>query len=163
MKKKVYKSVAVRIKKDKELILEQLKKTPIVQLVCEKLGISRATFYRFKQNDETFSEAADKALREGTMLVSDMAESQLVSAIRDRNMTAIMFWLKHHHPSYKTSITVNGSILHVAEKLTPEQQKVVRDALELSALGKSYAYGQNDTRENPRENVQRQGDTPSDR
>ena len=35
------------MKKDqKALLLEQLKKTPIVQIACENLGFSRMTYYR---------------------------------------------------------------------------------------------------------------------
>ena len=40
---------------DKKAIIEQLKKTPIIQVTCEKLGVSRATFYRWKKNDDKFS------------------------------------------------------------------------------------------------------------
>ena len=81
-----------RIKKEKELILEQLKRTPIVQVACEKTGIGRSTYYRWKKEDNKFAELADAAILEGSLFVNDMAESQLLSAIRDKNLTAIIFW-----------------------------------------------------------------------
>lgn len=93
--------IGKRQAKNKELLLEELKKRPIVQYACEKLGIGRATYYRWRTEDPQFAEKADQALREGSLLVNDMAESQLMSAIRDKNLTAIIFWLKNHHPSYK--------------------------------------------------------------
>ena len=92
-------TVQKRIDSNKELLIEQLKKTPIVQVACEKVGVGRATYYRWRKEDEEFAKLADEAISEGNFLVNDMAESQLMSAIRDKNLTAIIFWLKHHPAS----------------------------------------------------------------
>lgn len=119
--------------KTKELLIEQLKRTPIVQLACEKIGISRATYYRWRKEDEEFIKITDESLAEGKLLVNDMAESQLMSAIRDRNMTAIIFWLKHHHPSYGTRVEITARIQDKQE-LTSEQKALVEEALRLAAL-----------------------------
>jgi len=35
-----------RIEANKKALIEQLKKTPIVQICCEKVNIGRATYYR---------------------------------------------------------------------------------------------------------------------
>ena len=122
------------MKKDqKALLLEQLKKTPIVQIACEKLGISRMTYYRWRKDDPEFTKASDTALNEGSLLVNDMAESQLMSAIRDKNMTAIIFWLKHHHQNYTSRLEITGHLKH-SEELTPEQKKLVQKALALASL-----------------------------
>lgn len=125
--------VAKRQAKQKELILEQFKKTPIVQVVCEKTGIGRASYYRWRKDDEAFAEAADAALDTGASLVNDMAESQLIAAIRNQNLTAIIFWLKHHHAAYRTRVELNAR-LRTEEKLTPEQEAIVMQALKLTAL-----------------------------
>jgi hypothetical protein len=85
--------------KEKELLLEQFRKMPIVQIACEKTGIGRATYYRWRKDDQKFANQADLALEDGNRLINDIAESQLLSAIRDKNMTAIIFWLKSHHPT----------------------------------------------------------------
>ncbi len=63
-----------------------------------------------------------------------MAESQLLSAIRDKNLTAIIFWLKHHHKTYETRVNVQGTIKHQAEALTEEQSELVERALQLAGL-----------------------------
>jgi ACT domain-containing protein len=126
------KTVRLRIKKDKELIISQLKKTPIIQLACEKTGIGRATFYRWKTKDKSFSKRAEVAIQEGSLLVNDLAESQLLSSIADKNMTAIIFWLKHHHPSYETRVEIKQASSGMEEKLTKRQQEIVREALKLS-------------------------------
>src|SRR3990167_8749151 len=95
--------------KSKELLLEILKKTPIVQIACEKAGVGRASYYRWRKEDAEFTQQSDQALLDGNLLVNDMAESQLMSAIKDKNMTAIIFWLKHHHPAYLTRVEVTTS------------------------------------------------------
>jgi ACT domain-containing protein len=107
--KKKKDTIKKRILEDKKLILSQLMKTPIVQLACQKTGVSRSTYYRWRKNSFKFSRYADRAIREGTLLVNDMAESQLLSAISDKNMTAIIFWLKNHHPVYEARIEVRAT------------------------------------------------------
>jgi len=86
--------------KSKASFLECLKTTPIIQVACQKTGISRATYYRWRKEDEKFKTKSDSSLKEGTYLINDMAESQLISLIKEKNMTAIIFWLKHHHKDY---------------------------------------------------------------
>ena len=68
------------------------------------------------------------------MLVNDLAESQLISALKDRNFQAITYWLKHHHPNYKTKIQIEGSLQMPQEELTPEQEELVKEALRLASL-----------------------------
>lgn len=127
-------TIQKRIDKNQELLIEQLKKTPIVQVACEKVGVGRATYYRWRKENEVFGEQADEAIAEGASLVNDMAESQLMAAIRDKNLTAIIFWLKHHHPHYATKVEVTARLKADNEALTPEQEALVTKALKLAAL-----------------------------
>lgn len=120
--------------KNKELLLEQLKKTPIVQVACGKINVGRATYYRWRKESSEFSKKADQALTDGSLLVNDIAESQLMSAIKDKNLTAIIFWLKHHHPRYATKVEVTAQLKGIDEKLTPEQEALVTKALQLASL-----------------------------
>lgn len=117
---------------NKELILDQLKKTPIIEAACQKIGISRMTFYRWKQDPE-FAKKIDEAILEGCLLVNDLAESQLISAIKDKNLPAITYWLKHHHPTYKTKIEIEGAINAVHE-LSPQQEELMKKAFELAGI-----------------------------
>ena len=123
----------IRIEKEKVEFIEQLKRTPVIQVVCEKLSVGRATFYRWKSDDVEFSEAVETALSEGRLLVNDLAESQLVTAIKERNMQAITYWLRHHHKDYKTKVEVSGTINTIHE-LSPEQEQVVQEALRLAGI-----------------------------
>lgn len=128
-------SIQKRQIKEKGLLLEQLKKTPIVQIACEKVGVSRATYYRWRKEDHEFAFQADSSLHEGSLLINDMAESQLLSAIRDKNLAAIIFWLKNHHPAYTTKVEITAKANHSEEeKLTDEQQKLINKALKMASL-----------------------------
>jgi len=118
---------------EKVLLLEQLKKTPIVQIACEKTGIGRTTYYRWRKEDDGFRNEADIALKEGKALVNDMAESQLLGAIRDGHMTGIIFWLKHHHSDYANRVEVTAKLAE-QDPLNPEQESIIRDAIRLASI-----------------------------
>jgi len=114
---------------------EELAKVPIVQVACEKTGISRNSVYRWRKEDKTFASKMDKALAEGVALVNDMSESQLLTLIKEKNWSAISFWLRHRKDNYKDKIEVTTK--EESEALTPSQAKIVRQALRLAAITKS--------------------------
>ena len=121
--------------KNKEILLEQFRKTPVIQIACEKTGVSRMTYYRWLKEDKEFEKLALDALAEGKLMVNDLAESQLISAIKDKNMTAIMQWLRHHHPEYTNKLEVTTVMRQ--EELSPEQEALVREALRLASGGEA--------------------------
>ncbi len=120
--------------KIKALFIEQLKKTPVVQVVCEKIQIGKSSIYRWKKSDKEFKKAVDEAMSEGTDYISDMAESRLIEAIRDRNLRAVFFWLKSHSNRYSTKVEINGRLKMENEPLTQDQQDLIKKALEYSGL-----------------------------
>lgn len=130
-------------KNQKELLLEQLKKTPIVQIACERSGVSRATFYRWKSEDTEFKKSAEESIIEGEALITDMTESQLVALIKDRNFHAIQLWLRHHHPKYNNRVEINATINNPIEQLTPEQEAVIKEALKLASLPETVQEDKN--------------------
>lgn len=125
-------TIKKRQKIEKQTLVEQLEKTPIVQIACERTSISRATYYRWRKEDKQFSNQADNAIQKGNEFISDMAESQLIQAIKEKNLTAIMFWLKHHHLQYASTLEIHGKIHSEEEPLTKEQQKLITRALQLA-------------------------------
>ena len=127
-------TVDKRIAQEKLLLLEHLKTTPIVEMACSKANIGRASYYRWRKDDPEFARAADDALYDGSLLVNDVAEGFLVSAIRDKNMSAITLWLRTHHPAYSSKLEINGSIHHTREDLTPQEQAAAEEALRLASL-----------------------------
>lgn len=123
------------MKKDraKILFLEQLRKIPIVQVACEKVGVARSSIYRWRDEDEEFRQSLEKALCEGEALINDMSESQLISLIRDKSYQAISFWLRHRHQKFRERVEVTANI-QSQDVLTPEQEEIVREALRLSSV-----------------------------
>jgi len=151
--------------KVKNSFLEELKKIPIVQVACEKTGISRNSIYRWKREDKKFSKAMDEALTEGEDLVNDMSESQLLTLIKEKNFSAIRFWLNHRNPRFKDKVEITSKIDDDDGELTPSQTAVVRKALQLAAILpnnlKKYDEQNNSTRSSG-PNDERQENTDSD-
>jgi hypothetical protein len=113
----------------------ELEKVPIVQVACEKTGVSRNSVYRWRKEDKSFSKKMDEALANGVALVNDMSESQLLNLIKEKNYSAISFWLRHRNDNYKERIEVVTK--EDNEALSPSQAKIVRNALKLAAITKS--------------------------
>lgn len=118
-------------KNQKELLLEQLRKTPITQYACEKSGVARSTYYRWRK-DSKFSKLADEAVMEGVLMINDLAEAQLISAIKDRNMTSLIFWLKNRHSAYAEKMIIGGKV-EIEKEMTPIQKATIKKALKLFA------------------------------
>lgn len=123
-------AVKRRQDKAKASLIDQLKKLPVVQLACEKVSVGRSTYYRFLEDDEEFRKLAEEAIAEGKKVMNDFAETQLISLIRDQSFAAIQLWLKTHHNDYRTRIEVSGKIDTVEPILTPEQESLIREALQ---------------------------------
>lgn len=123
--------ITKRQQKEKELIIENLKKIPIIEISCTKSGVGRATYYRWRKQFPDFAKQADEALDEGVKFINDMAESQLLTAIKEGNISAIFYWLNHRHSAYgnKVEITTNNKLQD--EPLTEEQKEAMKIALGL--------------------------------
>ena len=154
-----------------EAFFSELKKVPIVLVACEKSGVSRNSVYRWKREDKEFSKVMDEALAEGEALVNDMSESQLLTMIREKNWSAISFWLRHRNPRFKDKIEVTSKT-EDTDELTPAQAEIVKRALKLAKLlpadeqliinDKTYESNKNDSPRDGGTNDPRQEDKNSD-
>lgn len=99
-----HQKIIERKKSQKEEFIEAFMETPIVLFVCHKVGISRATFYRWRNEDEHFDNQFKEAERIGRENFNDIAESSLVSLVKEKDYKAISYYLKHNHPRYSESI-----------------------------------------------------------
>lgn len=120
--------------KDKKRLIEQLHKMPIVEAACRAISLPRATYYRWRKEDESFADACDETIELSIGRINDLAESQLINAIKDQNMSAITFWLKHHHHRYRNRLEVDARIQAVQQELTPDQIELVSKALQLAGI-----------------------------
>jgi len=120
----------------KKIMLDHLRKMPNVQLVCEKIGVGRTTFYAWCKRSEKFRRQTDEAKLEGRLFMSDFAEGQLFSLIKDGKIEAIRLYLQNNHPLYVNKLEIKGNIMHEQKELSPEQKKMIRQALKLAAFNK---------------------------
>ena len=120
--------------KVKKQFFEELRKIPIVQVACEKIGVSRNSVYRWRREDKKFAKEMDEAMADGVAFVNDMSESQLLTMIKEKNWSAISFWLRHRNDNYKNKVEI--TTVEDSEELSPSQKKIVKQALKLAALDK---------------------------
>ena len=72
-------------------LLEALEKSlGIVSTACQSVGVSRTTYYKYYNDDEQFKSQVDGI----SDIALDCAESQLFELIKEKNVTAIIFYLK---------------------------------------------------------------------
>jgi len=136
MENKDTRSVEVRQESEKKLLIEKLREMPIVQIACQKVGIGRATYYRWRKDDLTFRLNCEEALIEGISLINDMSESQLITLIREKKLPAIALWLKNNNVRYGAKVEIeHGQSL--PETLSAEQEEIVRKALRIVKPKKS--------------------------
>ncbi len=81
-------------------LLKEFETNPIIGAACHKVGLSRATYYRWREESMEFELKADFALAKGRAVINDLAESQLINAIKDQRIGAIALWLRFNHPIY---------------------------------------------------------------
>jgi hypothetical protein len=129
---------AMKKERVRDLFLEQLKKIPIVQVACEKVGVTRTSVYRWRADDEEFAKAMDEALAEGEAIVNDMGESQLLTLMKEKNWAAISFWLRKRNPRFRDRLEVTSKVEQVDAPLTPEQEEAVKLGMELGLPQQSY-------------------------
>lgn len=120
------------VQKDKERLLVSLKEcSGIVTFACEKVGLSRQTFYRWCRDDQEFKDRVD-AINE---LQIDVAEASLLKKIQNGDTTAIIFYLKTKSKdrgySERREISIPGGVGvelkndFDVSKLSDEERKVL--------------------------------------
>ena len=98
--KQKQKTIAARQARDRERVLVELRKMPIISVACERSDIGRTTVHRWINEDEEFERAVDEAMHQGDELMNDMGKSQLLSLIKDKKWEAVRYFLEKHHPEF---------------------------------------------------------------
>ena len=84
----------------KKRVLKELERNPIVQIACLKTGVARTSFYRWRQEDRSFDQAATDAREEGYLFTCEMTESQVLKKIKEGHFPAMRFWLEKNSKHY---------------------------------------------------------------
>lgn len=85
---------------EKSKLIQVLSETPLVSLACKKIGVSRATYYRWYKDDKGFRDSVINILDIGRKNINDLAEGALFKEIQKGNMVAVRFWLQHNDRRY---------------------------------------------------------------
>lgn len=100
----------------KSRVLEELANSPIVESACRKVGLPRATYYRWLSEDAGFEDEAHIAIAQGRERVNDVAESVVIKGIKEENPKYVFFWLQHNHRRYVKRRKVKRPFLRLFPK-----------------------------------------------
>lgn len=130
-KQESYLANTKRIDAQKKLVLQHIEKTPIVEVVCQKVGIGRTTLYRWLHEDKSFAKEYGEAFGTGVDLISDLAESKLIGKIHEGETTAIKLWLGTHRKSFISKLEVSA---HEKDELNDEDKETLEKNFALIGL-----------------------------
>lgn len=119
-----------KIEKQKELLLGHLRTVPIVEMATKRIGISRATFYRWCSEDEGFKTDVENAKVEGIESINDVSEAQLISLIKEKKYQALALWLKNNHQRFMSQ--ERRDFVRRVEKrveMNEQQKQLLKEAL----------------------------------
>ncbi len=85
---------------EKAKFLAELEEIPIPSVACKRVGISKASVYRWKSDDPKFCKAMEEAISRGRENITDLGEGKLVSLMKDGNFRAIKYWLESNEKRY---------------------------------------------------------------
>lgn len=91
----------MRSKYERSKFIKILEEAPFVSYAAKKVGISRASIYRWQKNDPEFKMAINRALNSGRDQLIDVAEMALIEKIKSKDMGAIKFFLQHNDIRYR--------------------------------------------------------------
>lgn len=127
-------TIKVRQDKFRMALLAQLERTPIIELACDKADISRTTFYRWLHESKAFAKDVEKSLVTGREFINDLAESQVISLIRQGEIKAVRLWLTHNSARYANKLELTGTVTTKEEPLTKMEKVLLRKAFKHSSL-----------------------------
>ena len=85
---------------DKQKFLDEIENMPIISVACKRVGIAKATIYRWFESDPEFRKKYDKASKRGRLAMVDLGESQLIKLVGQGNLGAIKHLLRYNDRRY---------------------------------------------------------------
>lgn len=104
----------------------------IVGTACQKAGISRQTYYRWREVDPKFAKKCDKV----ELVTGSMVKDQLLKKILENDITAIIFYCKTKlkHEGFVERIETtgkDGGAIEFARKLTDEERTLFEQRMQI--------------------------------
>lgn len=124
-------TIEERQEKDKQALVEALKDMPIARVACKRAGVSRATYYRWRNEDPDFLRQCYEAISMGIDAINEMSDSQLISLIGEKSLQAIKWWQQHNHERYGAKAR-QQNLSEPIENLDPDDpmHQKIREATE---------------------------------
>jgi hypothetical protein len=127
MTKKLSK-IEKRIQKQQEKLLTHLAESGNISYSCKRAGISRETYYRWRENEE-FVLNAEASINNGKEFVNDLAHTKLMQSINEGHFPAVRFQLMNCHEDYlpKKSVQpfrLENQLLQLPISEVPERAKL---------------------------------------
>ncbi len=126
-----------RTLRDRSKLLELLEKNPSISYACEKVGVSRSTFYRWMKSNAEFRRKVERYREISRERWNDLAEAVLMKQVQKGDMRAVQYYLGHNHPQYMSKAIDNleavrkQAIQDYQERntLSPQDEKRIITAL----------------------------------
>ncbi len=116
----------------KHKLVQHLRDIPIPTYACQRVGVPKATYYKWRKTDQIFREASDEAIITGKLTLNDVAKSQLVKLIKEGDYRSINFWLKHNDEDFGSKLKLE--IEDRTRKYDPEELKLMATAMHNAGL-----------------------------
>ncbi len=130
IKSKKEQTIIKRQDRLKKLVLEHIQKTPLIESVSQRTGVSRSTIYRWLDDSIEFKREFNKNKDLGVERINELAQSKLMSKINDGDLMAIKYWLSNRSREFMTKLQhlfVDTKVNDVP--LTPEEETKIANAL----------------------------------
>lgn len=100
MDPKTEETIQIRQVAQKKALIDELKRMPIIEVACRKTDTGRTTYYRWREEDKEFARESDEAIKFGKLIINDLAESKVITGIKNDDRTYTIYWLNNNHKSY---------------------------------------------------------------
>ena len=123
-------AIAERMRQAKERFLFQFERQlAVISTACLAAGISRESYYAWRRNDPDFVAEVERIKAQ----LDDYVEDQLINAVHEKKLPAILFYLDRKHPKY-TKKVINTNI-------TEKTLEDLIDADRAGSSGQTITYG----------------------
>ncbi|MFA6515323.1 MAG: hypothetical protein WCT42_03610 [Candidatus Paceibacterota bacterium] len=97
----------MRTNNEKQRFLETLEEVPLISIAAKRMGISKATIYRWKSRSPNFSEQIEKALAKGRDIVNDSVEGRIITQAKNGDFKSQKLWLENNCSRYVKPRPIN--------------------------------------------------------
>jgi hypothetical protein len=140
----VRQTATARQEAQKEAVLQQLRQVPVIEVACQRAGVSRPTLYRMRAQDEKFRADIGEAIAEGVAYINDLSETALIGLIKDKNFGAVKYWLQVHEPKYARKMEMSATVTVDDRTLTDEDRRLIGEAAQAALPTPPADDGEND-------------------